>query len=47
MKTDYEIYKSIRKDWGNVKPTTKAFKNKKAYDRKKQKEQIRKEQFEK
>lgn len=31
--SNYEILKSVRKTWGNVKPTTKIFKSKKAYNR--------------
>lgn len=30
----YDIQKSVRRDWGNVHPATKAFKSKKAYNRK-------------
>ena len=45
IKTDYEIYKSLRKDWGNVKPTTKVFKNRKAYNRKRAKAEMRQEQI--
>lgn len=30
----YETYKKIRKDWGDIKPTTKTIENKKKYKRK-------------
>jgi hypothetical protein len=29
----YEIMKSVRRTWGDVKPVTKVFKSKKAYNR--------------
>lgn len=32
--TYYEIQKSVRRNWGNIHPATKAFKSKKAYNRK-------------
>lgn len=32
--TYLEIQQSVRKTWGNVNPATKAFKSKKAYNRK-------------
>jgi len=33
-RTQYEILKSIRGDWGSVKPITLSFKDKKRYSRK-------------
>lgn len=32
--TQYDIMKSIRRTWGDVKPSTKVFKSKKTYNRK-------------
>lgn len=36
-------YKRIRKDWGDVNPSTKVSKNKKKYNRKKEDKKWRKE----
>ena len=35
--------KLMRRFWGETRPATKEMKNKKAYDRKREKEQLRKE----
>lgn len=34
QKSFFEIYQSIRRDWGNVNPVTKVIPNKKKYRRK-------------
>lgn len=34
QKNFFEIYQSIRRDWGNVNPVTKVIPNKKKYRRK-------------
>ena len=34
QKNFFEIYQSIRRDWGNVNPVTKVISNKKKYRRK-------------
>lgn len=33
-KNIYEIYQEIRRDWGQINPSTKVFKDKKKYNRK-------------
>ena len=38
--------KLMRRFWGEIKPATKEMKNKKAYDRKREKERLRKEERE-
>lgn len=43
----YEIYKTIRRDWGEIRPVTRVFKNPKAYSRKeKHKKDYRREEEE-
>lgn len=39
----YQIYKKVRKDWGNVKPFTKVKQSYKQYNRKKEKQNWKKE----
>lgn len=34
QKSFFEIYQSIRRDWGNINPATKVIPNKKKYRRK-------------
>ena len=34
QKNFFEIYQSVRRDWGNVNPVTKVIPNKKKYRRK-------------
>lgn len=34
QKSFFEIYQSVRRDWGNVNPVTKVIPNKKKYRRK-------------
>ena len=34
QKSFFEIYQSIRRDWGNINPVTKVIPNKKKYRRK-------------
>lgn len=34
QKSFFEVYQSIRRDWGNVNPVTKVIPNKKKYRRK-------------
>jgi len=34
LKTIAEVFRSLRKSWGNVKPVTRIEKDKKKYDRK-------------
>ena len=39
----YEIERKIRRDWGAVNPVTKVIPNKKKYNRKKDKNSLKKE----
>ena len=34
QKTFFEVYQSIRRDWGEINPVTKVIPNKKKYNRK-------------
>lgn len=43
IKTDYQIYKGIRKGWGSVNPVSKIFNSNKTYNRLYQKQNLRKE----
>ncbi|MFU0783744.1 MAG: Transposase [Thermoanaerobacterium thermosaccharolyticum] len=40
-KTQIDIYKSIRGDWGDLSPVTRVVNSKKAYNRSKQKQKVR------
>lgn len=40
--TTYETYKTIRKTWDGINPVTRVEPNKKHYDRKKEKSELRK-----
>lgn len=40
-KTNLDLYKSIRKDWGDIKPTTKIVDSKKKYNRKRNSNKVR------
>jgi hypothetical protein len=42
-KSTIDIYKSIRGDWGDLNPVTRVVNSKKAYNRQKQKEKVRKQ----
>ena len=39
----YELDKRIRRDWGEINPVTKVIPNKKKYNRKKDKNSLKKE----
>lgn len=43
--TNYEIYKTIRKDWGEINPTTKIVESKKKYNRKRDSKNIKIEDY--
>ncbi|SNX54187.1 hypothetical protein SAMN05660242_1823 [Thermoanaerobacterium sp. RBIITD] len=42
-KTQIDIYKSIRGDWGDLNPVTRIVRSKKAYNRHKQNQKVRKQ----
>lgn len=42
-KTSYELYQTIRKDWGEVNPVERVVESKKKYNRNKDKTKLRKE----
>lgn len=44
-RTFLEVYSSVRRDWGNVKPVTKVFRDERRKSRQKTKEELRKELF--
>lgn len=44
-RTFEEVYTSVRRDWGNVKPATRVFRDERRKSRQKTKEELRKELF--
>lgn len=44
-RTFTEVYSSVRRDWGGVKPVTRVFRDERKKSRQKTKEELRKELF--